>query len=77
MRSLLSGGYFKNEITATRKKPPVASAAYTIGDKVKHSSWGEGVVVAIDADDDTKITVAFPSEGLKTISTQYAPIEKA
>ena len=69
--------YFKNEITATRKKPPVASAAYTIGDKVKHSSWGEGVVVAIDADDDTKITVAFPSEGLKTISTQYAPIEKA
>lgn len=69
--------YFKNEITATRKKPPVASAAYTIGDKVKHSSWGEGVVVAIDADDDTKITVAFPSEGLKTISTEYAPIEKA
>lgn len=69
--------YFKNEITATRKKPPVASAAYTIGDKVKHSSWGEGIVVAIDADDDTKITVAFPSEGLKTISTQYAPIEKA
>lgn len=69
--------YLKNEITATRKKPPVASAAYTIGDKVKHSSWGEGVVVAIDADDDTKITVAFPSEGLKTISTQYAPIEKA
>ena len=69
--------YFKNEITATRKKPPVASAAYTIGDKVKHSSWGEGVVVAVDADDDTKITVAFPSEGLKTISTQYAPIEKA
>ena len=69
--------YFKNEITATRKKPPVASAAYTIGDKVKHSSWGEGIVVAIDADDDTKITVAFPSEGLKTISTEYAPIEKA
>lgn len=69
--------YFKNEITATRKKPPVASAVYTIGDKVKHTSWGEGVVVAVDADDDTKITVAFPSEGLKTISTQYAPIEKA
>lgn len=69
--------YFKNEITATRKKPPVASAAYTIGDKVKHSSWDEGIVVAIDADDDTKITVAFPSEGLKTISTEYAPIEKA
>lgn len=69
--------YFKNEVTATRKKPAVAPAAFDVGDKVKHSSWGEGVVVAVDADDDTKITVAFPSEGLKTISTQYAPIEKA
>lgn len=68
--------YFKNEVTATRKKPNVVEAEYNVGDKVKHSSWGEGVVVAVDADDDTKITVAFPSEGLKTISTQYAPIEK-
>lgn len=69
--------YFKNEVTATRKKPAVAPAAFNVGDKVKHSSWGDGVVVAVDSDDDTKITVAFPSEGLKTISTQYAPIEKA
>ena len=69
--------YFKNEVTATRKKPAVAPAAFNVGDKVRHSSWGDGVVVAVDSDDDTKITVAFPSEGLKTISTQYAPIEKA
>ena len=69
--------YFKNEVTATRKKPAVAPAAFNVGDKVKHSSWGDGVVVAVDSDDDTKISVAFPSEGLKTISTQYAPIEKA
>lgn len=69
--------YFKNEVTATRKKPAVVPAAFNVGDKVKHSSWGDGVVVAVDSDDDTKITVAFPSEGLKTISTQYAPIEKA
>lgn len=69
--------YFKNEVTATRKKPAVAPAAFNVGDKVKHFSWGDGVVVAVDSDDDTKITVAFPSEGLKTISTQYAPIEKA
>lgn len=69
--------YFKNEVTATRKKPAVAPAAFNVGDKVKHSSWGDGVVVAVDSNDDTKITVAFPSEGLKTISTQYAPIEKA
>lgn len=68
--------YFKNEVTAARKKPIAVSAAYNVGDKVRHSSWGDGVVVAVDAEDQSKITVAFPSEGLKTISTQYAPIKK-
>ncbi len=68
--------YFKNEISHAHKKEAVAAPDYVVGDKVKHSSWGDGVVVGVDAADSTKITVAFPTQGLKTISTQYAPIEK-
>lgn len=68
--------HHKNVIIPTHRKEPAPVAAYSLGDKVLHSSWGEGVIVSIDPNEETKITVAFPSQGLKTLDAQYAPIKK-
>lgn len=66
----------KNHLQPAHQKPKPAPALYKVGDKVSHSSWGEGVVVSIDPQEIGKITVAFPNEGLKTLSALYAPIKK-
>lgn len=49
---------------------------YALGDKIKHRSWGIGIVVAVSDKEENLITVAFPNEGIKKIMTDYAPIEK-
>ena len=67
--------YHKNIIGATRKKEAVPEAAYSVGDRVMHTAWGEGMVVSVDASS-PKITVAFPNEGIKTLATEFAPIKK-
>jgi DNA helicase-2/ATP-dependent DNA helicase PcrA len=59
---------------------PTASGRYKIGDKVRHSVWGEGIVVKV-APDGTEpfwIEVAFPRSdvGIKKIAPQYAPLER-
>ncbi len=43
------------------------------GQRVKHSSFGEGVVISVEED---IITVAFMKSGLKKISAKYAKLEK-
>lgn len=68
--------HHKNIITPPHRKAPKPPAAYSIGEKIQHSSWGEGIIVSIDPTEETKITVAFPAQGLKTLDAQYAPIEK-
>lgn len=66
----------KNIIPPAHKKDPKPVDEYTIGEKVIHSSWGEGIIVSIDPMEKMKITVAFPSQGLKMLDAQYAPIKK-
>ena len=68
--------HHKNIVTPTHRKEPAAAADYTLGEKVYHSSWGEGVIVSVDPTEATKITVAFPAQGLKTLDARYAPIKK-
>lgn len=68
--------FYKNIIAQPRKKEPVKGAEYKVGDKVHHNVWQDGMVVSVDANDASKITVAFPNEGLKTLSTDFAPIKK-
>ena len=69
-------GFFKNNISKPHKKEPVIPDKYAPGDKVMHSSWGQGVVVNVDPNNPDTITVAFPNEGIKKLLTQYAPIKK-
>ena len=47
------------------------------GDRVLHSTFGLGSVVATSGSgDDTKADVDFGSAGLKRLSLKHAPLEK-
>ncbi|MEW6623932.1 MAG: DNA helicase PcrA [Bacillota bacterium] len=54
-----------------REKPTPMS--YTLGDKVFHNKWGEGVVVQVNPGD-TLIKVAFPEQGIKSLDVCFAPL---
>jgi DNA helicase-2/ATP-dependent DNA helicase PcrA len=47
------------------------------GDRVRHGSWGDGVVVASKAGGgDGLLTIDFPTVGRKMVMLKYAPLEK-
>lgn len=50
---------------------------YSIGCKVRHPSWGVGIVRDCQEDgDNTKITVSFAGVGLKRLVAKYANLER-
>lgn len=51
-------------------------AAFAVGDKVFHTIFGTGTVVAVGARGSDSITVAFPDKGVKNLLPQYAPLKK-
>ena len=66
---------------STPYTPTGASGAekveWQLGDKVQHSKWGQGTVVATSGkDDDMQLDIAFPSEGVKKLLAAFAPIKK-
>jgi DNA helicase-2/ATP-dependent DNA helicase PcrA len=49
-----------------------------VGDKIRHADWGIGVILnKIDTENDIFITVDFERVGLKKLSVNFAPLEKA
>jgi DNA helicase-2/ATP-dependent DNA helicase PcrA len=44
------------------------------GDTVRHTKWGEGIVIGIRSAEE--VVVRFPEQGEKTLHVRYAPIEK-
>jgi DNA helicase-2/ATP-dependent DNA helicase PcrA len=53
------------------------SSEFRAGDRVRHNSFGEGMVLAIQGSgDNMKVTVNFPKLGTKTLSLAYAPLIK-
>ncbi|OPY57325.1 MAG: ATP-dependent DNA helicase PcrA [Pelotomaculum sp. PtaU1.Bin035] len=49
----------------------------SLGDKVKHSKWGVGVIVGVQGEgEDTEYKVAFPGQGIKILMARYAPLER-
>jgi DNA helicase II / ATP-dependent DNA helicase PcrA len=46
---------------------------YAVGDLIMHESFGQGKVTAVF---DDELTIYFPTEGEKVVSTYYAPIKK-
>ncbi|WP_418791723.1 DNA helicase PcrA [Phosphitispora sp. TUW77] len=60
--------------TGTKRGAP---GAYSLGDKVEHAKWGQGVVVSVKGENENaEISVAFPGMGIKTLITKYAPLRK-
>lgn len=48
------------------------------GDRVTHRKWGAGTVVNVaGSGEDTRVTVAFPGAGIKTLLLSYAPLERS
>ncbi len=50
---------------------------YILGDRVRHSKWGPGVIVGVrNGGEDIEYQVAFPDQGIKTLLAKFAPLEK-
>ena len=49
----------------------------SVGDKLRHSKFGDGVCVAVSgAGEELMLTVAFPECGIKKLMWKYAPMKK-
>lgn len=51
---------------------------WSVGDKAMHKKWGAGTVTAVDGTGaNTKLTINFPTVGIRTVMAKFAPVEKA
>ena len=69
----------ESAIAAANKPTPsgAESIGLNVGDDVRHSQWGEGVIVEIDGvGDKAEASVHFPSVGPKRLLLSWAPLEK-
>ncbi len=68
-------------IDAGRRPAPAPSGAdrlgLRVGDDVRHTQWGEGVILNIEGSgDDAQASVRFPGVGQKQLLLSWAPLEK-
>jgi len=57
--------------------PPLGTLALKIGDHVRHSKFGPGIVMnCLPTRDDQELTVAFEEAGVKKLLASLAPLEK-
>jgi DNA helicase-2/ATP-dependent DNA helicase PcrA len=77
---LLSGLKYKKQTTweaNTANPSGSVSQQFRAGDKVKHPSFGDGVVVSSKMNgDDEELEVAFVGQGVKRLIAAYAKLEK-
>ncbi|MCL2495915.1 MAG: UvrD-helicase domain-containing protein [Clostridiales bacterium] len=58
-------------------KPAGDGQLIRLGDRINHSTFGDGVVVTVSGSgEDMMLTVAFPGQGVKQLMWRYAPIKK-
>ncbi len=69
-----SSGYSSNYGASRTPIKPVSNAKYQSGMKVIHKKFGAGTVIAVK-DNGKVIDVAFLGVGIKSLATDYAPIE--
>ena len=70
------GGPHKHDATVEASGPPVAAVA--TGDKVRHATFGYGIVMScVPSGNDFEVTVAFKDgSGVKRLLLGFAPLEK-
>lgn len=60
-----------------RVSAPSKTSSYKTGDRVYHSKFGDGTVIGVEMEGSEEfVQVAFPSQGIKKLSTSFAPLEK-
>jgi DNA helicase-2/ATP-dependent DNA helicase PcrA len=55
-------------------RPKTEAPLLATGDTVRHSKFGEGIVIGRDGPD--RVVVRFPESGEKLLDLSYAPLEK-
>ena len=65
-------------VTTAKLATPIAQGAqWKIGDKASHGKWGIGTVVEVKGNgDNQEVKIAFPDQGIKSLSVKFAPIQK-
>ena len=72
-----AGGMRLKGIVPSKPRATSAKGEYSVGDKVRHKAWGDGMVVSVsDAGGDLQLSIAFPNQGIKTVIAHLAPITK-
>jgi len=62
---------------AARERAPVTTR-FRAGDRVRHPTFGEGMVVSsVARADDEEVTVAFPGGGVKKLMAAFADLRPA
>ncbi|MBI4836660.1 MAG: UvrD-helicase domain-containing protein [Candidatus Abawacabacteria bacterium] len=61
------------QISIQQVQTITAEVLYKTGEKVRHKSFGDGLVVEVRGD---VISVAFPGKGVKKLAASIAPLEK-
>ena len=67
-----SSGIYSSE------SPPSAAETFQIGDSVRHTAFGEGVIISLDySASDCEVTVQFAGGlGAKRLLLSFAPLQK-
>lgn len=73
--SFTSKPSFKPSVSAFIKKKADGDKNFTVGQKVLHPKFGEGMVIAIK-NSGTVLNVAFAGQGIKELSASLAPLQK-
>lgn len=73
-----AGSWFVGPRTSYTPKENSTSTTFNVSDKVQHSKFGVGVVVAVKnaADGSQEVQVAFPDAGVRSLLTKYAVLKK-
>ncbi|MBV6341248.1 UvrD-helicase domain-containing protein [Candidatus Magnetobacterium casense] len=58
-------------------KPPAMEFPYNTGCRVRHPKWGIGIIrECYGEENDIKVTVSFPTVGIKRLALKYANLER-
>lgn len=72
-----AGNWFTGPRTSFVPKENSATTSFAVGERVSHSKFGEGIVVAVkDVTNGQEVKIAFQSAGVRSLMTQYAILKK-
>ena len=74
---LIKGRQVAEVAEAPLERRPVLEVQFKTGDRVRHPSFGQGMVIeSVVVGDDEEVTVAFEDQGLKRLLASFARLEK-